>query len=327
MLGTVRTLRRYPVKSMLGEDIAAADVTGAGLAGDRGLALIHQTTGRVVSAKNPRLWRAMLTLAATLNGESVKITFPDGKISWSTDADVDDVLSEFLGQPVTLTATPPEGAAMEHADPDMVNERGLTADAETTLIEVSAGAPDGTFFNFAPLHLITTATLDQVGELHPARDGGPVSLLRYRPNVVISTPDQRGFTENDWLDHELAIGGDLVVRVVARTPRCAVPTLPHGATVDRDPEALRIVARHNRVAPRAGSAGTEPCAGVYAEVVRPGVIGTGDAVRMALAPAEPPVQGSHLLGQLGHRPCHRDGHASPGNPLPRDSAVVRRLSR
>ncbi|HZR51481.1 MAG TPA: MOSC domain-containing protein [Streptosporangiaceae bacterium] len=280
MLGTVTTLRRYPVKSMLGEDVADSPVTTAGLVGDRGLALIHQSTGRVVSAKNPRLWRAMLTLTATVDAdqESVKITFPDGKIAWSTDADVDGVLSEFLGQPVTLTATPPAGAAMEHADPDTVNERGLTADAETTLIEIGAGAPAGTFFNFAPVHLITTATMDRVSELHP--DGVPVSLLRYRPNVVISTPDRHVFTENDWLGHELAIGDDLVVRVVARTPRCAVPTLPHGTTVDRDPEALRVVATHNRVPARAGDTSPQPCLGVYGQVLRSGVISTGDAVSL-----------------------------------------------
>ena len=282
MLGTVTTLRRYPVKSMLGEDIAVSGVAAAGLAGDRGLALIHQTTGRVVSAKNPRLWRAMLTLAATLDAgqETVKITFPDGKIAWSTDANVDDVLSTFLGQPVTLTATPPADAAMEHADPDAVNEQGLTADAQTTLVKISAGSPAGTFFNFAPVHLITTATLDRVSELHP--DGAPVSLLRYRPNVVISTPDRHGFTENGWLGHELAIGDDLVVRVVARTPRCAVPTLPHGPAVDRDPAALRVVARHNRVTARAGDTSPQPCLGVYAQVVRPGVIRTGDAVLLRI---------------------------------------------
>jgi uncharacterized protein YcbX len=315
MLGTVTGLRRYPVKSMLGEDLTESGVSRAGLAGDRGLALLHQTTGRVVSAKNPRLWRAMLTLTATLTGEAVKITFPEGKIAWSTDADVDDVLSEFLGQLVTLTATPPEGAAMEHADPDTVNEQGVTADAATTLVKINAGAPEGTFFNFAPVHLITTATLDRIAGLHP--DGGPVSLLRYRPNVVIGTPDQRGFTENDWLGRELAIGDELVVRVVARTPRCAVPTLPHGTTAARDPEALRIVARHNRVSARAGDASPQPCAGVYAEVVRPGVIGTGDAVSLRTplrALAEPPVQCQHLPGQFWHRAGHRDAGQHVGDP-------------
>lgn len=41
LLGTVAVLRRYPVKSMLGESLRACDVTGRGLAGDRVLALVH----------------------------------------------------------------------------------------------------------------------------------------------------------------------------------------------------------------------------------------------------------------------------------------------
>jgi uncharacterized protein YcbX len=64
ILGTVTVLRRYPVKSMLGEEVPASDVTQAGLACDRGLALVHRKTGKVASAKNPRLWRGMLTLSA-----------------------------------------------------------------------------------------------------------------------------------------------------------------------------------------------------------------------------------------------------------------------
>jgi uncharacterized protein YcbX len=278
MLGTVSTLRRYPVKSMLGEDVPNADVTTAGLAGDRALALIHLTTGHVVSAKNPRLWRAMLTLTARQADGATQITFPDDKIAWSTDADIDDRLSGFLGQPVTLTAAPPVDAEMEHADPDGVIENGVTAEAQTTMIRIGAGAPDGTFFNFAPVHLITAATLDRIAELN---QGDPVDERRYRPNVVISTPPQTaGFIENDWLGRDLMIGHDLVLRIVARTPRCAVPTLAHGDTIPRDPAALRIVARHNRVMPRVSSTAPEPCAGVYAQVVAPGRISVGDRLSL-----------------------------------------------
>lgn len=280
MLGTVTTLRRYPVKSMLGEDVTAAEVTSAGLAGDRALALIHLTTGHVVSAKNPRLWRAMLTLTARRANGATQITFPDGKVVWSTDADVDDRLSGFLGQPVTLAATPPADAAMEHADPDEVNDKGVTAEAQTTLTPIGAGAPDGTFFNFAPVHLITTATLDRIAGLN---SGDTVDEHRYRPNVVIGTPPRTtGFTENDWLDRDLAIGPDLVLRIVARTPRCAVPTLAHGDAIPRDPSALRILARHNRVMPRSYSTAPEPCAGVYAQVVTPGRISVGDRLSLVL---------------------------------------------
>src|SRR3989442_15761432 len=57
MLGTVTVLRRYPVKSMLGEDLVEAEVSRSGLAGDRRLAVISRRTGKVASAKYPRLWR------------------------------------------------------------------------------------------------------------------------------------------------------------------------------------------------------------------------------------------------------------------------------
>ena len=60
-----------------------------------------------------------------------------------------------------------------------------------------------------------------------------------------------------------------------------MPTLAHGA-LPRDAEALRVLARHNRVTPLAGLA-PEPCAGVYAEVLRPGRIRVGDAVRVKAA--------------------------------------------
>src|SRR5690349_20741873 len=75
-LGTVAVLRRYPVKSMLGEDLRASDVTWRGLAGDRVLAVVHRGTGKVGSAKNPLLWRGLHKLAATASGPAVKITLP-----------------------------------------------------------------------------------------------------------------------------------------------------------------------------------------------------------------------------------------------------------
>ena len=63
MLGTVAALRRYPVKSMLGEDVGAGEVTFSGLVGDRRLALVSRSTGKIASAKLPRLWRDLLTLS------------------------------------------------------------------------------------------------------------------------------------------------------------------------------------------------------------------------------------------------------------------------
>ena len=273
LLGTVAVLRRYPVKSMLGEELAASDVTGRGISGDRALALVHRETGKVASAKNPRLWRRLLKLAA-VSGPSVKITFPDGTVMASTDDGIDVALSEFLGQPVTLTDTPPLEATLDRAVPEQVLRDGIEAMVQVEVGQLGGASPEGTFFDFAPLHLITTSTLDRIAELSPR---GTVELARYRPNLVIRTMAP-GFTENDWVGRDLRIGSDLVVRVLLRSPRCAIPTLEHG-DLPRDTDALRVPAAHNRVRPLA-SFDPQPCAGVYAQVLHPGHVQTGDAVHM-----------------------------------------------
>ena len=278
VVGTVSRLRRYPVKSMLGEDLDAGDVTFRGLDHDRRLAVVSRRTGKVASAKYPRLWRALLTLSAVADPPSegadngVRITLPDGGIVNSTDPDVDQVLSALLSEPVTLTSTPPPGASLDRAVPEAVLADGVTAEVPAELIEIGAGAPPGTFVDFAPLHLLTTGTLDRIAGLSPR---GVADPERYRPNIVIRTT-LPGFAENDWLDRYVAVGDDLILRVIARTPRCAVPTLAHGP-LPRDSDALRVLARHNRLAPVADT-DPEPCAGVYAVVLNPGRIQVGDSV-------------------------------------------------
>ena len=278
-VGTVAVLRRYPVKSMLGEELRTVDVTERGLAGDRALALVHRSTNhgetsKVVSAKNPRLWRDMLKLAAT-SGPDVKITFPDGTTMASTDPGIDAALSEFLGQGVTLTDTPPQAATLDRADPEQVLRDGIEAQVRVETGQLGGASPEGTFFDFAPLHLLTTSTLDRIAELSPR---GQVELVRYRPNLVIQTTAP-GFAENDWPGRDLRIGGDLAVRVMARSPRCAIPTLEHG-DLPRDTDALRVPAAHNRVS-ALGDYAPQPCAGVYAQVLHPGRVEVGDLVRLA----------------------------------------------
>lgn len=232
---------------------------------------MSRRTGKIASAKYPRLWRDLLTLSASAAGDAVRITLPDGKTVHSTDADVDAVLSAVLDQPVRLTATPPPGASLDRAVPDAVLRDGVDAEVPA---EVSGIAP-GTFFDFAAVHLLTTSTLRRIAALSPRRKAEPE---RYRPNIVVRT-EAEGFTENGWLHRDLRVGGELVLRVIALTPRCAVPTLAHGG-LPPDADALRVPARSNRVAAMESSA-PEPCAGAYAEVLHPGRVRVGDAVSWA----------------------------------------------
>ena len=83
---TVEAVFRYPVKSMLGTRVEQAEVRASGLVGDRGWALVNLQTGKVASAKRPRLWRSLLQLRAEYHGGSgcgdpagaVTVTLPDG---------------------------------------------------------------------------------------------------------------------------------------------------------------------------------------------------------------------------------------------------------
>jgi MOSC domain-containing protein len=53
-LGSVVSLWRYPVKSMMGEELNSTDVTELGLLGDRAYALVDSSDGKTATAKNPR---------------------------------------------------------------------------------------------------------------------------------------------------------------------------------------------------------------------------------------------------------------------------------
>jgi uncharacterized protein len=53
-LGSVVALWRYPVKSMMGEELSTTQVTEHGLLGDRMYALLDRADRKGASAKNPR---------------------------------------------------------------------------------------------------------------------------------------------------------------------------------------------------------------------------------------------------------------------------------
>jgi uncharacterized protein len=260
-------LWRYPVKSMLGQQLDSAVVERGGVRGDRRFALVDGATGKVASAKQPRLWRELLQARAADTGGGVRIALPDGRAVAASDPGVDEVLSDLLGRPVRLSA-PTERADIDRADPDEVLDRGVDAVVSAPELTLGEAVPGPTFLDYAPLHLVTTATLAHIGQ--PA--------ARYRPNVVISSaPGDAPFAENAWVGRTVALGDDVVARVVLPTPRCAIPTLAHG-DLPRDPMALRTLMAQNRI--EVPGFGVLPCAGVYATVERTGGLRSGDAVRI-----------------------------------------------
>ena len=292
---TVAELWRYPVKSMCGERVDATEVSDAGFAGDRAYAVIDPATGKVGSAKHPRLWAALLRCAARYVesprvGEPlppVAITLPDGDETRSDDPHVNDHLSAVLGRPVELTTVAPEGnrylavwPEFEGVIPDDAREQSRVEGAEpdgtlTDMALAMASAP-GTFFDVCALHVLTTSTLRRLGELEP---GSRFAVERYRPNVVIDGAIEP-FAENGWSGATVRLGKAVTASVLIPTMRCIMTTLAQG-DLPRDTGVLRALTQHNRI--EIPGLGTWSCVGAYAAVTAPGRLELGAEVAVDAA--------------------------------------------
>ncbi len=269
--GSVVGLWRYPVKSMMGEELNACEVTDRGLVGDRRFAVVDASTGKVAGAKNPRKWGNFFDFRAAYaeppgRGSklpAVRLTLPDGTVVTSEQPDLAQVLSRALGSEVAFVEAEHDGEASgaqaEEYWPDM---EGLEHRDTVTEWEL----PAGTFFDLAVVHVLTTATIERLRALYPE---GRFEVRRFRPNIVVATaPDRQGFVENDWIGRTLAIGDEVRLRITGPCPRCVMTTLPQG-DLPKDAGILRTAAQNNQAN-----------VGVYADVVKSGAVRRGDDVTL-----------------------------------------------
>lgn len=265
LIGAVAFLYRYPIKSMQGEELSATALVNGAVQGDRAFALIDDETGKVVSAKNPRKWPKMFDFRATYTEPlstgtalpPVSVTLPDGTIAHSKQHDFNQLVSTVLGRAVTLRHATLEEPSLEEFWPEV---EGITYNNEVT----DEAMPAQTFFDLAPIHLLTTATLARLQELYPQ---GRFDVRRFRPNIII-TPldDAKGFVENAWVGATLAIGDEVRLSITAPCPRCVMTTLPQG-DLPGDLGILRTAVKNN-----------DAHVGVYATLLQDGIIRCGDPV-------------------------------------------------
>ena len=266
-IGKVVSIWRYPVKSMMGEELNSSYVTERGLIGDRVYAIIDQQTGKVASAKNPGKWGKLFDFRAAFidslqtvdNIPPVRITFPDGSQIFSDHGDIDCTLSKVLGREVSVMNASLTSPSYEEYWPDI---EGLAQRERLT----DEAMPPQTFFDVAVIHLLTTSTIDRLRELYLQ---GRFEVRRFRPNIVVeSASDEKDFIENSWVGKKITIGEEIVLKVIGPCTRCVMITLPQG-DLPKDLGILRTVAKYNQVH-----------AGIYASVNRGGTIRRGDIVQI-----------------------------------------------
>jgi hypothetical protein len=201
MLGTIVSLWRYPVKSMLGERCESVGVNARGVDGDR-LFAIRDADGKFGSGKSTHRFRridGLFRFHAAYEGDVPAILFPNGRTMRGDDSDIHAMLSNALGQPVTLARE----AAISHLD---------------------AG----------PVHLLTTASLAWLRVAAPA---AATDERRFRPNLLIDVPGATQ-VERGWLGKVLSVGNEVRLRASASTERCAMVAfaqtdLPYDARILR----------------------------------------------------------------------------------------------
>lgn len=279
-MGKIASLWRYPVKSMRGEELQAAEVTEYGVLGDRAYALIDSTEGKAASAKNPGKWPTMFAFRASFVDPpkrgailpAVRVTLPDGSNVSTTAHEFNQTLSKALHRSVILAwADRGKVTAVQSSLPatwvgkaeeyrlDMEGVENRDTVQEFTF-------PTGTFFDGAIVHLLTTATLKRLHEVYPQ---GRFETPRFRPNIVVeTTAGEEGFVEQSWIGHTLSIG-DVKLKITGPCGRCVMTTLAQG-DLPKDNGILRTVVQQN-----------QGHVGVYAIVLRGGTITRGDRARVS----------------------------------------------
>lgn len=278
--GRIEQIWKYPVKSMVGGTVDEAELSLLGIVGDRHWAVRSLEIGGIRGAK--KLGGLMGFAAEFVDGTRVRITLPDGSTVHSDDADVDARISAALGHDVMLESLPADGN-IEHfrrgpstgADPMTELRAVFGREEDEPLPDFSAFPPEvvefesppGTHYDCWPLMVMTTSALRALSDALP---GSNVDVRRFRPSLVIDSgvAGETGHPEFSWTGRTAGIGdGGARIEFLKPCPRCVMTTREVFGGIPADRDVLRHIVRD-----------LDQNLGVYARVINPGAIRTGDAL-------------------------------------------------
>ncbi|HET9400688.1 MAG TPA: MOSC domain-containing protein [Candidatus Acidoferrales bacterium] len=237
--GTLRELRRYPVKGMAAEEMDEALVTFAGILGDRVYAFADPSKHTDFPWVTARTWPRMILLKTRFSGPAptsegypnaasfqCHVIAEDGRTFNVNDAALREHLAGKFG----------------HALEFRFSERSMQ--------------------DSRPLSIFGTKTLAGLC----AETGVKPDARRFRANLVVDWTNGGERYEDSLIGKRVKIGERVELMISKRDMRCKIITLDP-ETADATPKVLEVVAKQY-----------EGYAGVYAVVLREGVIRRGDEV-------------------------------------------------
>jgi uncharacterized protein YcbX len=238
-IGALSSLRRYPVKSMAGEDLAEARVAFAGLVGDRVYAFVDNQnksnfpwmTGRQgpeMILFRPRLLNPPPAAEQNPRTEdfAVDVTIPEGETFRMGDPQFTEYAEKRFGRSLYLR----------------FSERSMT--------------------DLYPISLLGLSTVHALS----GETGMNLDHRRFRANFYARWEKETPFFEDELVGRELLIGDEVRVRVMKKDQRCKMITLDP-ETAAASPAVLEQVSH--------GHAG---CTGVYGAVLTEGIVRANDPV-------------------------------------------------
>jgi uncharacterized protein YcbX len=306
-VGRVKEVWRYPLKSMAGERLDAAEVGARGLWGDRGWALRDEAAGEIRGAK---MSPALMLCAARYREEPAAegapphadITLPDGTGTSTDDPKINGLLSELLGRSVTLWPLRPASdrahyrraipaarvvgflsrsrnfrrlaiGAMRLAGKDKELREDFGREPGEPLPDLSALPAEIFEFTSPPgtyfdAFPVHLLTTASLRALARHAPDAAWDARRFRPNFLIETADGvEGLVESGWGGRRLRVGG-LTLKCEMPAPRCSM-TIQAQAGLPKDPRVLRTIVKV-----------AKQNFGMYANVGSAGRVSIGDRVEL-----------------------------------------------
>lgn len=306
LIGRIKEVWRYPVKTMAGERLDQTTVGELGLPGDRGWAVRDEASGEITNGKRiPVLMQCSARYREAPSQDSipqVDITLPNGEKLGSDEGNINDRLSEAFGRSVTLWSRQP-AENLEHYRrksfsarvvgplskfatfrsllptiqklPNITNtlRDEFSRDPGEPVPDLSTLPPEVLQFTSPPgtyfdAFPIHVLTTASLRAMVEMNSEAQWDSRRFRPNFMIETVDGiEGLVDATWNGRILKLG-TVQIRCEIPTVRCGMTTQQQNG-ISKDPSILRTIVKH-----------ADQNLGSYANVVVPGEVAVGDSVEL-----------------------------------------------
>jgi uncharacterized protein YcbX len=244
----VARLAIAPVKGMRLVAADALELDANGARGDRAFCVVDPETKLLLTTRTPRL----LQVEPRWDGTTLALRFPDGReLAEEPALGARATTANYGGRPI-------HGRLVEGALSEAVSDH-LGRDVRLLARDDGERLADD-----APVTLMSGASL---AALAPELDGGVPDPRRFRMTIAID--GAAAWEEHGWAGREIEAGGALL-RGLDPVPRCVVTTRdPDDGHTDAPVLAALAALRGKR----------DVTFGIWCEVLVPGRVRVGDAVR------------------------------------------------